>query len=140
MKSLDYVKEHIDEIEQDHFFDHRFTKRLMDFLPVTEWEKFGFRYTGTEPYEPKDWTEENVIEQLKRDLSFAIDKSTNHRGISAGLMFDVLKAWCIVLDNGLENTNYGWYGDKLIKAVDKHYNFRLVQKDTFDEEFYEEWS
>ena len=32
MKTLEYVKEHIDEIEQDKFLDTRFTKRFIDFL------------------------------------------------------------------------------------------------------------
>ena len=126
MKTLQWVKEHIDEVEQDNFFDHRFTKRFLDFLPVDEWSEYGFSYSGEGEPEVKEWTEENVLAQLKRDVEFAIDKSTNHRGISASLMYDVLKAWCIVMENGLENTSYGYYGDKLIKKVDEYYNFGLV--------------
>lgn len=139
MKTLEYVKEHIDEIEQDKFLDTRFTKRFIDFLPTEEWEKFGYKYSGKEKYIPKEWTEENILAQLKDDLDFAIEKATNHRGISASLMNGVLVSWCIVLENGLENIDYGWYGDKLIKAIDKMYNFGLVTNDTFDSEFYEEW-
>lgn len=138
MKSLEYVKEHIGEIEKD-FLDTRFTKRLMDFLPTTEWEKFGYKYTGEKEYIPKEWTEENVLSQLRADTEFAIEKALNHRGISAELMNAVLTSWCIVLENGLEDTEYGWYGDKLIKAVDKLYGFGLVTDETFDEKFYEEW-
>ena len=41
MKSLEYVKEHIDEFEGCSFLDSRFTKRFLDFVPVEEWEKFG---------------------------------------------------------------------------------------------------
>ena len=54
-------------------------------------------------------------------------------------MFDVVKAWCIVLENGLENTDYGWYGHKMFKAVDEYYHFGSVNEDTFDEEFFQEW-
>lgn len=140
MKTLEWVKEHIDEVEQDNFLDHRFTKRFLDFLPVDEWSEYGFGYSGEGEPEVKEWTEENVLAQLKSDVEFAIEKSTNHRGISASLMNDVLKAWCIVLENGLENTEYGYYGDKLIKAVDKYYKFGLVTEDTFDEDFYGDWS
>lgn len=142
MKTLEYVKNHVDEIEQDNFLDHRWTKRFLDFIPTDEWEKYGFKYSGCspeEPFEVKEWTEENILKQLKADTEFAIEKATNHRGISASLMNGVLQSWCIVLENGLETTDYGWYGDELIKAVDKLYNFGLVKDDTFDEDFYEEW-
>ena len=44
-----------------------------------------------------------------------------------------------MLENGLENTDYGWYGDKLIKKIDELYGFGLVDNDTFDSSFYEEW-
>jgi len=138
MKTLDYVKEHINEIEQDSFLDRRFTKRFLDFLPVEEFEKYGFRYTGDE-HVAKEWTEENILAQLRADVEFAIEKAVNHRGISAGLMNGVLVAWCIVLENGLESTDYGWYGDKLIKKIDELYGFGLVNNDTFDPSFYEEW-
>lgn len=139
MKTLDYVKEHIDEIEQDTFLDKRFTKRFIDFLPSAEWEKYGYKYTGEGEYIPKEWTEANILQQLKSDTEFAIEKATNHRGISASLMNGVLVAWCIVLENGLESTDYGWYGDKLIKKIDELYDFNLVTDDTFDKEFYSEW-
>ncbi len=139
MLSLDYVKEHIHEIEQDDFFDRRFTKRLLDFLPLEEFEKFGFDYIGTDEHVAKEWTEENILAQLRDDTEFAIEKATNHRGISASLMNEVLKAWCIVLENGLENTEYGWYGDTLIRNIDSKYGFGLVNDNTFDDKFYCEW-
>lgn len=133
MLSLEYVKEHISEIEFDDYIgDRRFTKRFVDFLPTSEWGKFGYGYKGEE-YIPKEWTEENIIAQLKADLDFAIEKATNHRDISSSLMYDVLKSWCIVLENGLEKTEYGWYGDKLIKAIDEYYGFGLYVADEFIE-------
>ena len=139
MKTLKYVKEHIDEIEQDDFLDKRFTKRFVDFLPVEEWKKYGFEYTGEdEPPKPIEWTEENILAQLKEDVEFGIEKASNHRGISASLMYEVCKAWCIVLENGLENTDYGWYGDKLFKAIDKKYKWNLTDGH-FEDDFYSEW-
>lgn len=140
MKTLDYVKEHINEIEQDTFIDRRFTKRFLDFIPSEEWGKYDFRYTGKEEEKPTpiEWTEENILKQLKEDVDFGIEKAVNHRGISANLMFMVVKSWCIILENGLENIAYEecWYGDKLYKAVDELYNFGLVNENTFDESFY----
>lgn len=140
MKDLNYVKEHIEDIEQDHFLDRRFTNRFLDFIQVSEWSEYGFEFTGEEEPIVKEWTEKNVLAQLKLDIEFAIEKSIGHRGISAGLMNNVLKSWCIVLENGLENTEYGWYGDKLIKKIDKFYNFGLVDEETFDKNFYSDWS
>lgn len=141
MKTLDYVIEHHDEIEQDKFFDTRWTTRLLEFLPAEYIEKYGYTYGGddTNKRKVKEWTEENVLAQLKEDVEFAIEKATNHRGISSGLMNDVLRSWCIVLENGLEDTDYGFYGDALIKKIDKYYNFNLVDDNTFDEDFYREW-
>ena len=140
MKTLEYVKEHIDEIEQDGFFDRRWTKRFLDFLPVEEWEEYGFKYTGEDKgvSKPKEWTEENVLAQLKEDVEFGVEKAENHRGISASLMYAVVQAWCIILENGLKDTDYGYYGDKLFKAVDKLYNFGLTDGH-FEEDFYKEW-
>ncbi len=138
MKTLEYVKEHIDEIEKDTFLDRRFTKRFLDFLPWEEWEKFNFSpsdYFNKEAYVPKEWTEENVLDQLKSDVKFAIEKAEYHRGISAELMYYVIQAWCSILENGLEDTPYGWYGDKLIKAVDELYGFGLT-KGHFNDDFY----
>ena len=139
MVNLDYVKENIEEFEMDEFLDTRFTKRLMSFLPSSEWEKFGYEYTGEKAFVPKEWTEENVLAQLKEDVEFGIEKAVNHRGISASLMFCTVQGWCKVLENGLEDTDYGWYGDKLFRAVDEKYNFGLVKENTFDEDFYKEW-
>ena len=113
----------------------------MDFIPVEEWGKFGFAYSGDENNKPtvKEWTEENILAQLKKDVDFGIEKAVNHRGISAGLMYNVVKAWCIVLENGLEKTDYSCYGNKMFEEVDKFYNFGLVDEDTFDDKFFEEW-
>lgn len=139
MKSLEWVKEHFNEVEHDDFCDHRFTKRFLDYVPTDEYNKYGFRYTGEDKYEVKEWTEEHILAQLKDDCEFGIEKATNHRGISASLMYDVCRSWCLILENGLENIEYGWYGDKLFKAIDEYYHFGLIDENTFDKEFYEKW-
>ena len=140
MLSLEYVKEHIKEIERDDMLDRRFTKRLIDFVPVEEWKDFGFKFTGDEPPTPKEWTEENIMDQLKSDVEFGIEKATNHRGISAELMTMVCASWLDVLENEtIDRSIYGWYGSALFKAIDKEYNFGLVDEDTFNSSFYEEW-
>lgn len=141
MLTLEYVKDHINEIEKDDFLDKRFTKRFLNFIPYKEWDKFGFSVAeNIEPPAPKEWTESNVLAQFKDDVEFGIEKAINHRGISSELMAYVCLAWLDVLeDNDIDRNLYGYYGSALFKAIDKKYGFGLIDDDTFDDEFYEEW-
>lgn len=126
MYDIDYVKNNIDEFEEDTFLDRRFTKRFIDFLPLNEWEKFGFSYTGTEEFAPKEWTEENILLQLKEDVQFGYSKAIGERGISSELMAMVVNAWCKVLQNELNlNGNDGCYHIKQFTTVAKHYGWEL---------------
>lgn len=128
MKSLDYVKNHIDEFEKDNFVDRRFTRRFLQFIPTDEWETFGFRYTGTEPYVPKEWTKENIRAQLREDVEFGYEKAINERGISSELMAMVVEAWCNVLENGLDlDGNDGPYHIRQFTTVAKHYGWELEE-------------
>lgn len=128
MKSLDYVKEHIEEIEQDIILDRRFTKRFLDFLPIEEWGKYGFKANGSvdlSDYKPKEWSEENILQQLKEDVEFGMQKAIDKRGISAELMYLVCKSWCIVLENGLEGIEYYDYGKPLFQRIAAFYGWEL---------------
>ena len=127
MKTLEYVKEHYNEFEEDTFLDRRWTKRFIDFLPVEEWGKFGFSLKeGAEPYPIKEWTEENILEQLKSDVEFGYEKAVNERGISSELMAMVVNTWCKVLENGLNlDGEDGWYHMKQFTSVAKHYGWEL---------------
>lgn len=128
MVELNYVKEHIGEFEEDNFIDRRFTKRFIGFLPTSEWGNFGFRYTGEEELVPKEWTEENVLAQLKEDVEFGYEKAVNERGISSELMAMVVNAWCKILQNGLNlDGNDGWYHMKQFTTVAKHYGWALAE-------------
>ena len=141
MKTLDYVKNNINEFERDNLFDRRFTARLLSFIDESEWKKFGFQLKeGAKAKKPKDWTEENVLSQLKTDVAFGIEKAEGHRGISSGLMANVCLSWLDVLeDKDIDRNTYGYYGSELFKAIDKKYGFGLVGEDTFSGDFYEEW-
>ena len=126
MINTDYIKEHIDEFEEDHFIDRRFTKRFINFLPTSEWNKFGFEYISDEEFIPTDWTEENIIAQLKEDTEFGYEKAINGRGISSELMAMVVNTWCKILENGLNlDGDDGWYHIKQFTTVAKHYGWRL---------------
>lgn len=133
MYDIDYVKEHIDEFEEDDFLDRRFTKRFIDFIQTAEWERFGFKYTGSEEIKPKEWTEENVLAQLKSDVEFGFEKAVNERGISSELMAMVVNAWCKVLQNGLNlDGNDGWYHKRQFTTVADYYGW-VLERDGSDE-------
>lgn len=129
MKTLEYVKEHYEEFEEDDFLDRRWTKRFLDFLPVDEWANYGFSPNekfDTASYVPKEWTEENILEQLERDVRFGHEKAEDERGISSELMAMVVNAWCKVLENGLNlDGDDGWYHHKQFDIVAKHYGWDL---------------
>lgn len=101
--------------------DDRFGSRLAKFLTEEQLEKIGFKYDGDEPYpEPKEWTRENILEQLKSDVEFGFEKALDQRGISASLMFYVVLRWNQVLEEGLENypeENYAMKESSILKAI-----------------------
>lgn len=126
MKTLEYVKSHIDEFEEDDFLDRRWTKRFLGFIPTGEWEDYGFEFTGENPPKVKEWTEENILAQLKEDVEFGFEKCVDERGISAELMAMVVNAWCKVLENGLNlDGDDGWYHRKQFTTVAEYYGWTL---------------
>jgi len=126
MKTLEYVKSHIDEFEKDDFLDRRWTKRFLDFIPTTEWERYGFKYTREEKIKPKEWTEENVLKQLKQDVEFGYEKAMDEREISSELMSMVVNSWCKVLENGLNlDGDDGYYHVRQFTTVAKHYGWEI---------------
>lgn len=103
--------------------DDRFGSRLAKFLTEEQLEKIGFKYDGDEPYpEPKEWTRENILVQLKEDVEFGFEKALDKRGISASLMFAVVLGWNRVLEEGLED-----YPEITMLCMDCHY-LRLLRK------------
>lgn len=137
MKKLEYVLKNYEEFKT--FLEDRFGKRLCQFLTEEEMEKIGFEYGGKKPKEVVEWNEENILKQLKEDVEFGIEKAMNHRGISSELMYDVCISWCKILENGLEDIEYDWYGHGLFEAIDEKYEFGLITKDMFGLDFYKEW-
>lgn len=86
MKTLDEIVNNYEEWSV--FLDDRFGVRLAQFLTQEQLEKIGFKWNSDEPYpEPKEWTRENILVQLKEDVEFGFEKALDRRGISASLMF-----------------------------------------------------
>ena len=111
------------------FLDDRFGVRFCQFLTVEEMSNIGFVYDDPKKanaHEPKEWTEENILTQLKEDVEFGWEKACDERGISSSLMYEVVKKWCKVLENEFaEFDDYAPYGKPLFKVVAKKYGWEL---------------
>lgn len=124
MKTLQQVK----EMYKSNTIDGRDLGRLAQFIPENELKDFGLQlneeYIGKHPN--IDFTKENVLKQLEEDVDFGFNKALGQRGISASCMFEVVKMWNWILEEGLENYgdgNYAQYGLPLFKATAVKYGF-----------------
>lgn len=106
--------------------DDRFGTRLCDFLTEEQGKKIGFTVVdGCEWGEVKEFTEENVLKQLKEDIEFGYEKAMDERGISANLMYEVVRAWLKVLEDENEYPDYDDYGKEFFEEVAKNYGVTL---------------
>jgi hypothetical protein len=108
--------------------DGRDLHRLMEFIPEKNLKDVGItlkpEFVGK--HKAKKLTKANVLKQLEKDVAFGFEKALNKRGISAGLMFEVVQMWNWVLEDGLEDfsdDNYAQYGLPLFKATALKYGF-----------------
>lgn len=138
MKTLEQIKEQY----KSETLDGRDLHRLMMFIPEDDLGAFGLElkeeYKGTHKHKPL--TRENVLAQLEEDVAFGFKKALDQRGISAGLMFEVVQMWNWILEEGLEDfddDNYAQYGLPLFKATAVKYGFdNPIGDDSGDEEKY----
>jgi len=112
------------ELEMESL-DGRDFGRLASFFPREEAKVFGFEVKPeSEPYQPREWTEEEVKKQLKDDVEFGFKKALGKRSISASCMYSVVRMWMWVLEDELYNfKEYALYGLPLLKAVAIKYGF-----------------
>ena len=129
MKTIEQVLNNYKEFSNSLVGD-RFGRRFVEFLTEEQAASIGWYVKdGYNWPERKEWTEENVLEQLKLDVEFGWENACNEHWNSAGLMYDVCQAWCKVLENGLEDFDeYGWYGKPFFKAIAHKYNWKLSDK------------
>lgn len=131
MKTIEQILGNYEEYKTG--LDDRFGKRLCKFLTVEQMHQICYAYIDEEAakaHTPLPFTEENVLKQLKEDVEFGWEKACNQRGISAGMMHDVVEAWCKVLENGLAGSlGYSPYGKPLFMAVAEKYGFVLAEED-----------
>ena len=125
MKEISEILENYKEYET--LLYDRFGKGFCSFLTTEQMAKIGFNLNDEiKDYKPKEWTKENILKQLKEDVEFGWNKACNERGISSSLMYEVVKSWCKVLENGLEDFDeYEPYGKPLFQSVANKYDWNL---------------
>jgi hypothetical protein len=122
MKTLEQVSEHY----KSETLDGRDLYRLAKFIPKEQLASFGIVLNEGEVHEAIPFTRENVLSQLEKDVAFGFDKALDQRGISSSLMYEVVKMWNWILEDGLEDwsdDNYAQYGLPLFKATAIKYGF-----------------
>jgi len=139
MKTLAQVK----ALYKSKTLDGRDLRRLMQFIPESELGDFGMElkpeYVGTHKH--IEFTRENVLAQLEKDVEFGFEKALDQRGISAGLMAEVVMMWNWILEEGLEDfDDYPMYGLPIFKATAVKYGFdNPIGEDTGNESIYGEY-
>lgn len=109
--------------------DNRDMVRLTSFLTVEQIENMGLSFINDEAresHQPIAFNRDNVLAKLKDDVAFGFEKALDRRGISAGLMFECVRMWNWILEDGLEDysdDNYAQYGLPLFKATAIKYGF-----------------
>lgn len=129
MKTIEEILENYGDYET--FIEDRFGYRFVQFLTAEQVEKSGFSFKDDEAklsHTAKPFTREAVLDQLREDVNFGWEKACDGRGISSSLMFDVVRKWCVILEDGLEDwdeDNYAPYGKPLFRAVANKYGWEL---------------
>lgn len=123
MKSLEQIKAY-----KSQTLDNRDIIRLVNFMPEEYLNDMGIElkdeYKGK--HVPKELTRENILEQLKEDVLFGYEKAINQRGISSYLMYEVVRMWNWILEEGLEDlTSNSDYEIDYFKIVAEKYNISL---------------
>ena len=126
MKTLEQIaKEYKSET-----LDGRDLTRLSIFIPYNMLNDFDIKpkdeYDDEEIWNKhiKEFTRENILKQLEEDVDFGFEKALDKRGISASLMYEVVRMWNWILEEGLEDfDSYAQYGLPLFKATAVKYGF-----------------
>lgn len=117
------------EISKDYksnTIDSRDLYRLTEFIPEDMLKEFGLELKAefVGKHKVKKFTRDNILKQLKDDVDFGFEKALDQRGISAGLMYEVVSMWNWILEDGLEDFDeYAQYGLPLFKATALKYGF-----------------
>lgn len=124
MKTKEQVMQACLNRELNDSLDRRFAGRFSYFCNKDEIKELGFTLKEGEVITTKEWTEENVLAQLKKDVAFGFEKALDQRGLSASAMNSCILCWMWVLEDELQGfEQYAQYGLPLLKAVAVKYGF-----------------
>lgn len=127
MKTKEEVLAAVKAGRKSECLDGRDYQRLLAWFPQEEVETFGFKLkedAKDKTFEPKEWSEQAILEQLEEDVAFGFQKALDKRGISASFMHSVVEMWLWVLnDEEFKDLDYAQYGLPLLKAVAVKYGF-----------------
>lgn len=128
--------------------DGRDFYRLAKFIPYNMLNEFGIEPKEEYDNEEKwneikvEFTRENILNQLEKDVAFGFEKALDKRGISSSLMFECVRLWNYILEEGLEDwsvNDYAMYGLPLFKATAVKYGWdNPIGEDNGDESIYDE--
>lgn len=120
MKTLEQIK----ELYQSKALDGRTLAGLIAFIPEKDLHHFDFNIKEGCVHESVDFTRENVLAELEKDLEYAFAKALDRRSFSAELMYNIIRTWNWILEEGLEDfDDYEMYGLPLFKATAIKYGF-----------------
>ena len=124
MKTLEQVKKEYFSTTHPIAIDGRDLVRLAVFIPKDQLKDFGIELRNPDQHlEPIPFTRENILEQLEKDLKVGFEQVLDRREIGASLMFECVKMWNWILQEGLENCDD--YGLPLLKATALKYGFNI---------------
>jgi hypothetical protein len=123
MKTLEQISEEY----KSKTLDGRDLLRLVSFIPEPMLPKFGItlkdEFVGK--HKTEELTRDNILRLLSDDVAFGFEKALGQRGLSAVAMYQVVKMWNWILEEGLENFEmYAQYGLPLFKATAVKYGFQ----------------
>jgi len=138
MKTLEQIKKQY----KSQTLDGRDLLRLSQFIPEEQLKDFGLEMQeeniGT--HTNIEFTKENILIQLQKDVEFGFEKALNKRSISSSFMAEVVKMWNWILEEGLEDFDeYPMYGLPIFKATAIKYGFENpIGEDTGNESEYKD--
>lgn len=102
MKSLEFVLKNF----KSDCIDGRDAYRMGEYVPKSRHKLLGLKLKDGATHTPKEWCEENILDDLKDDIRFGYTKAINDRGISSMLMVSVVEMWDWVLTDDEESLEH----------------------------------
>jgi len=140
MKTLDQAMDFMKTWEPS--LDGRDHGRFCAYITMAQSEAMGWEpvegMTEEKWGEPKEWSPANILEDLKKDVFFGLEKAQHQRGISSGMMFRCVNMWCHLLENDLQEDTYDNYALDFFLKVMQNYGWFVPDENTEDIDAVEE--